>query len=160
MFIFIQSSCAFSPVNPSKLSWTFLSFRGEIFSPTNNYAFVHHSTSAENLPIITLNGKQKYLQLPQAWVLIWLSFIWLLGVPLAPGKPAVQLSTRARPDENSVTDEINITWNIPKDDGGFPITGYRIEMLDIQTNNWIEITFVEVMFSCLRVQNIPKIPFI
>ena len=66
------------------------------------------------------------------------------GVPLAPGKPAVQLSTRARPDENSVTDEINITWNIPKDDGGFPITGYRIEMLDIQTNNWIEITFVEV----------------
>ena len=56
----------------------------------------------------------------------------------------MQLSTRARPDENSVTDEINITWNIPKDDGGFPITGYRIEMLDIQTNNWIEITFVEV----------------
>ena len=72
----------------------------------------------------------------------------------------MQLSTRARPDENSVTDEINITWNIPKDDGGFPITGYRIEMLDIQTNNWIEITFVEVIFSCLRVQNIPKIPFI
>ena len=52
---------------------------------------------------------------------------------------------RSRPqDENSVTDEINISWSIPKDDGGFPITGYRIEMLDIQTNNWIEITFVEV----------------
>ena len=85
------------------------------------------------------------------------------GVPLSPGKPAVQLSTRSsqrknifstslifltfsrsRPqDENSVTDEINISWSIPKDDGGFPITGYRIEMLDIQTNNWIEVTFVE-----------------
>ena len=57
----------------------------------------------------------------------------------------VQLSSRTEPqDENSVTDEINITWAVPKDDGGFPITGYRIEMLDIQTNNWIEITFIEV----------------
>ena len=52
---------------------------------------------------------------------------------------------RSRPqDEDSVTDEINSSWSIPKDDGGFPITGYRIEMLDIQTNNWIEVTFVEV----------------
>ena len=66
------------------------------------------------------------------------------GVPLSPGRPSVQLSSRARPqDENSVTDEINISWSIPKDDGGFPITGYRIEMLDIQSNNWIEVTFIE-----------------
>jgi len=69
---------------------------------------------------------------------------WTAGVPLAPGRPVVQLSSRTEPqDENSVTDEINITWAVPKDDGGFPITGYRIEMLDIQTNNWIEITFIE-----------------
>jgi hypothetical protein len=33
-----------------------------------------------------------------------------------------------------------------QDDGGYPITGYRIEMLDIQTNHWIEITFIEVNF--------------
>ena len=26
----------------------------------------------------------------------------------------------------------------------FPITGYRIEMLDIQTSQWLEITFIEV----------------
>ena len=31
-----------------------------------------------------------------------------------------------------------------QDDGGFPITGYKIDMLDIQTNNWLEITFIEV----------------
>jgi len=69
---------------------------------------------------------------------------WTAGVPLSPGRPVVQLSSRTEPqDENSVTDEINITWAVPKDDGGFPITGYRIEMLDIQTNNWIEITFIE-----------------
>jgi len=69
---------------------------------------------------------------------------WTAGVPLAPGRPVVQLSSRTEPqDENSVTDEINITWAVPKDDGGFPITGYKIEMLDIQTNNWIEITFIE-----------------
>jgi len=71
---------------------------------------------------------------------------WTAGVPLAPGRPVVQLSSRpsgeAR-DENSVTDEINITWAVPKDDGGFPITGYKIDMLDIQTNNWLEITFIE-----------------
>ena len=55
-------------------------------------------------------------------------------------------------------DEINITWAVPKvflgphyfhhwhliqDDGGFPITSYKIDMLDIQTNNWLEITFIE-----------------
>ena len=69
----------------------------------------------------------------------------------SPGRPMVQLSSRTEPqDENSVTDEINITWAVPKDDGGFPITGYRIEMLDIQTNNWIEITFIEVT---TRLQN-------
>jgi len=71
---------------------------------------------------------------------------WTAGVPLAPGRPVVQLSSRPAGesrDENSVTDEINITWAVPKDDGGFPITGYKIDMLDIQTNNWIEITFIE-----------------
>jgi len=71
---------------------------------------------------------------------------WTAGVPLSPGRPIVQLSCRPAGqtvDENSVTDEINITWAVPKDDGGFPITGYKIEMLDIQTNNWIEITFIE-----------------
>ena len=37
------------------------------------------------------------------------------GVPLPPGKPIVQLSAREEPlDENSVTDEINLTWAIPK----------------------------------------------
>ena len=130
-----------------------------MFNPTNNYAFVHLSTSSEILPIITLNGNKEYqdrlliiiinlkllLITINALIVSYIYIhIYLTGVPLSPGKPAVQLSTRARPDENSVTDEINITWNIPKDDGGFPITGYRIEMLDIQTNNWIEITFVEV----------------
>jgi len=70
---------------------------------------------------------------------------WTAGVPLSPGKPVVQLSSRTEKtaDENSVTDEININWAVPKDDGGFPITGYKIEMLDIQTGNWIEITFIE-----------------
>ncbi len=26
-------------------------------------------------------------------------------------------------DSSTVTDEINITWEVPKDDGGFPISG-------------------------------------
>ena len=34
-----------------------------MFNPTNNYAFVHLSTSSEILPIITLNGNKKYHQI-------------------------------------------------------------------------------------------------
>ena len=57
----------------------------------------------------------------------------------------IQLSSRIAPqDDNSVTDEINLYWSSPKDDGGFPITGYKIEMLDIQNGTWIEITYIEV----------------
>ncbi len=34
---------------------------------------------------------------------------------MAPGKPVVQMSPRSAPlDENSVTDEINLTWAVPK----------------------------------------------
>ena len=36
-----------------------------------------------------------------------------------------------------------MTWKVPQDDGGYPITGYRVEMLDIQSGTWIEITFIE-----------------
>ena len=47
-----------------------------------------------------------------------------------------------------------------QDDGGFPITGYKIDMLDIQTNNWLEITFIEVILSkssnCLDQILIPR----
>ena len=39
------------------------------------------------------------------------------------------------------------TKELFQDDGGFPITGYKIDMLDIQTNNWLEITFIEVILS-------------
>ena len=39
-----------------------------------------------------------------------------------------------------------------QDDGGFPITGYKIDMLDIQTNNWIEITFIEVPLCYVRAE--------
>ena len=93
------------------------------------------------LPIITLNGNTIIAIINSGSIV---TMFIIAGVPLSPGKPTVQLSSRSRPqDENSVTDEINISWSIPKDDGGFPITGYRIEMLDIQSSNWIEITFIE-----------------
>jgi hypothetical protein len=29
----------------------------------------------------------------------------------------------AEHDDESVTDEINLTWAVPQDDGGYPITG-------------------------------------
>ena len=52
------------------------------------------------------------------------------------------------------------TKELFQDDGGFPITGYKIDMLDIQTNNWLEITFIEVILSkssnCLDQILIPR----
>ncbi len=73
------------------------------------------------------------------------------GVPSPPGQPVIELSSNRsagaaaaaaatasndgdvdEASSSSVTDEINISWDVPKDDGGFPITGYRVEMLDIQ----------------------------
>ncbi|QQP36122.1 Uncharacterized protein FKW44_021120, partial [Caligus rogercresseyi] len=65
-------------------------------------------------------------------------------VPSPPGRPHVELTSRiVTPEDESITDEINITWTAPQDDGGYPITGYRVEMLDIQSGQWIEITFIE-----------------
>ena len=52
--------------------------------------------------------------------------ISLSGVPSSPGRPVIELSTnriQAQADENSVTDEINLAWDVPDDDGGYPITG-------------------------------------
>ena len=49
-----------------------------------------------------------------------------LGVSSPPGCPVVELSTRMpkNPDEDTgVTDEINLGWSVPDDDGGYPITG-------------------------------------
>jgi hypothetical protein len=46
------------------------------------------------------------------------------GVSSPPGRPIIELSSRISvPEEDSVTDEINLTWGVPEDDGGYPITG-------------------------------------
>eukprot|EP00095_Tigriopus_kingsejongensis_P007319 maker-scaffold689_size110969-snap-gene-0.21 protein:Tk07319 transcript:maker-scaffold689_size110969-snap-gene-0.21-mRNA-1 annotation:"titin" len=74
---------------------------------------------------------------------------WAAGCPSPPGRPTIELSNnRANElDENAVTDEINLSWTVPEDDGGYPIIGksprYRVEMLDIQSGYWIEITSIE-----------------
>ena len=49
-------------------------------------------------------------------------------MPSSPGRPVIELSTnriQAQADENSVTDEINLAWDVPDDDGGYPITGKK-----------------------------------
>ena len=48
------------------------------------------------------------------------------GVSSPPGRPTIELSTRKAEnatDDTGVTDEINIIWSVPDDDGGYPITG-------------------------------------
>ena len=54
--------------------------------------------------------------------------ICVLGVSSPPGRPTIELSTRAakNPEEDTgVTDEVNIIWTVPDDDGGYPITGTK-----------------------------------
>ncbi len=50
----------------------------------------------------------------------------LLGVSEPPGRPTIELSSRTAksPEEDTgVTDEINLVWSVPDDDGGYPLTG-------------------------------------
>jgi len=70
---------------------------------------------------------------------------WTAGVSSSPGRPTIELSSRmlGTDMQDGVTDEINLKWLVPQDDGGFPITGYRVEMLDIQSGKWVEVTFIE-----------------
>merc|ERR1719189_1619696 len=70
---------------------------------------------------------------------------WIAGVASSPGRPTIELSSRMIGSEvtDGVTDEINLRWAVPQDDGGYPITGYRVEMLDIQSGRWVEVTFIE-----------------
>merc|ERR1719189_1348816 len=70
---------------------------------------------------------------------------WTAGVASSPGRPTIELSSRmvGTDMQDGVTDEINLKWLVPQDDGGFPITGYRVEMLDIQSGKWVEVTFIE-----------------
>ena len=43
----------------------------------------------------------------------------------SPGRPTIELSSRmlGTDMQDGVTDEINLKWLVPQDDGGFPITG-------------------------------------
>ena len=54
--------------------------------------------------------------------------IYALGVSSPPGRPTIELSTRTVKDteeDTGVTDEVNIIWSVPDDDGGYPITGTK-----------------------------------
>ena len=62
---------------------------------------------------------------------IILQFSILQGVASPPGRPVIELSTRlTAPEEDSVTDEINLSWASPEDDGGYPITGKHFTHCD------------------------------
>lgn len=63
-----------------------------------------------------------------------------LGVSSPPGCPTIELSsrtTKTQEDDTGVTDEVNIIWTVPDDDGGYPITGinFRRSTMKINYNN-------------------------
>ena len=53
---------------------------------------------------------------------------YILGVSEPPGRPTIELSTRtakSQEEDTGVTDEINLVWSVPDDDGGYPLTGNK-----------------------------------
>ena len=58
------------------------------------------------------------------------SFFSIPGVASSPGRPTIELSSRmvGTDMQDGVTDEINLKWLVPQDDGGFPITGKGVSV--------------------------------
>ena len=48
---------------------------------------------------------------------------------------------------------VYISWSSPQDDGGVPITGYRIHREDWDANNWTEVPALGTMFSDYDVEH-------
>ena len=57
-------------------------------------------------------------------------FFFFPGVASSPGRPTIELSSRMLGTDlqDGVTDEINLKWLVPQDDGGFPITGKDVSV--------------------------------
>ena len=57
-------------------------------------------------------------------------FFSIPGVASSPGRPTIELSSRmvGTDMQDGVTDEINLKWLVPQDDGGFPITGKGVSV--------------------------------
>ena len=54
-----------------------------------------------------------------------------------PGCPTIELSsrtTKTQEDDTGVTDEVNIIWTVPDDDGGYPITGIHFRGSTIKSD--------------------------
>ena len=98
----------------------------------------------------------------------------LIVIILSPSLARLEMRTASRmkstspgPSLRSFGHHYFHHWHLIQDDGGFPITGYKIDMLDIQTNNWLEITFIEVFHIhhinnsfCSKNLNVNKSPII
>ena len=58
------------------------------------------------------------------------NFFSIPGVASSPGRPTIELSSRMNGTDmqDGVTDEINLKWLVPQDDGGFPITGKGVSV--------------------------------
>ena len=56
-----------------------------------------------------------------------------------------------KPDEVRA-EHIKMSWQKPDDDGGSPITGYVLRMMDLEAGNWITIdevcTYVNQVREC------------
>merc|ERR1719315_351345 len=51
-------------------------------------------------------------------------------VPTRPGKPKAS---------NWGPDWAEVAWQAPSDDGGSPVTEYRVEMRDVDKRNWMDV---------------------
>ena len=68
-------------------------------------------------------------------------FVNVLDVPDRP--------KNLKPDEVRA-EHIKMSWQRPDDDGGSPITGYVLRMMDLEAGNWITIDEASFERTCLR----------
>ena len=68
-------------------------------------------------------------------------FVNVLDVPDRP--------KNLKPDEVRA-EHIKMSWQRPDDDGGSPITGYVLRMMDLEAGNWITIDEVSFERTCRR----------
>ena len=54
--------------------------------------------------------------------------------------------TKNPDDDTGVTDEVNIIWSVPEDDGGYPITGLFNFMIKTYTVDNLSFLSITTMF--------------
>ena len=124
--------------------------RGAFCQLTFRWIYYCHSNKSTSNVYAWINKKK--IHWTQTFHFIFFS---IPGVSSSPGRPTIELSSRMNGTDmqDGVTDEINLKWLVPQDDGGFPITGIgvsvykpRFVLFCDSWNFWKNTTVLEIFY--------------